>query len=251
MQCDRARELVSGGLDGALGDAERAALAAHLAGCRECTAHQADLERMKHAVSALGREPAPLPLRLRIRDALAEAGRQDGDLAASVPRWQPRLSLPRVAAAIALACLVSSGLTAWLIGAGEARARLEHDVVSAHVRSLLDTPIQVASSDTHTVKPWFAGRVDVSPVVRDLAAEGFMLVGGRLDYVDGRRVAVVVYRQRQHVINVFTWSAAAARPPQAVVRNGYNLLTWAAGGVTYCAISDLNLGEMERLRSLL
>ncbi|RTL71242.1 MAG: anti-sigma factor [Hyphomicrobiales bacterium] len=249
MQCERAREFVSRGLDGELDEAEKDALGAHLSGCPACAEMARDLARMSRDVRALGREPAPVHVKTRLLDAIRKA---DAEAPAVAGTWSSRqVSMPRLAAAVVIACLVSSGLTLWLLNTREAGARLEHDIVTAHVRSLLESPIQVASADTHTVKPWFAGRVDVSPVVKDLASDGFALAGGRLDYVDGKRVAVVVYRQRQHVINVFTWAATTARPPHATTRNGYNLLTWSANGVVYCAISDLNLGEMERLRSLL
>lgn len=249
MHCERAREFVSRGLDGELDEAEKDALGAHLAACPACAEVARDLARNSRDIRALGRETAPVHLKARLLDAIRTA---EPDHLATASSWSGRqVSMARLIAAVLIACLVSSGLTLWLWSFRDAGARLEHDIVTAHVRSLLDSPIQVASADTHTVKPWFAGRVDVSPVVKDLAGDGFALAGGRLDYVDGKRVAVVVYRQRQHVINVFTWAGATARPPHATTRNGYNLLTWAANGIVYCAISDLNLGEMERLRSLL
>ncbi len=109
-----------------------------------------------------------------------------------------------------------------------------------HMRALLqDSPIQVASSDTHTVKPWFNGRVEFSPDVKDFATEGFPLAGGRLDYIGGKRVAALVYRHRLHVIDVFVWPAATAEdiPPRLTSTDGYNLLTWSHGGLTYSAIS--------------
>ena len=127
-------------------------------------------------------------------------------------------------------------------------------MLSAHVRSLLqDTPVQIASSDRHTVKPWFTGRVDFAPDVKDLAAEGFPLVGARLDYVDGRRVGALVYKRRLHTINVFMWPSASREDtaPRLVVRNGYNALTWSRNGITQWAISDLNAGELRELQSLL
>jgi anti-sigma factor RsiW len=128
--------------------------------------------------------------------------------------------------------------------------RMEHDIVNAHIRSLLqDSPVQVASSDQHTVQPWFAGRTDFAPAVKDLAAEGFPLLGGRLDYVADRRVGVIVYKRRLHVINVFMWPAGPANgsDPQAAVRNGYNLLSWTRNGVSYRAVSDLSSDELRTL----
>lgn len=250
MQCERARELASRELDGHLDANERSALASHQASCAACAEASADQARLRDQVAALGREAAPSSLRKRVMQELAETRPEVAR--PRLPRWhEARIAPAGLAAAVIIACLVSSALTAWVWNRGDALALLEHDVVTAHVRSLLDTPIQVASSETHTVKPWFAGRVDVSPIVRDLSAEGFVLAGGRLDYVNGRRVAVVVYKQRQHVVNVFTWAASAPQPARSASRNGYNLLMWSARGITYCAISDLNAAEMEHLRSLL
>jgi anti-sigma factor RsiW len=133
-------------------------------------------------------------------------------------------------------------------------AQLEQQVLQAHIRSLLqDGPIQVASSDSHTVKPWFAGRVDFAPDVKDLTAEGFALLGGRLDYVDDRRVGALVYRRRLHVVDVFMWRAPGNEEvaPTLATKNGYNLLSWTKGGVTYWAVSDIDANELKRLQSLL
>src|SRR6476469_7321517 len=127
-----------------------------------------------------------------------------------------------------------SVLVTWVAVTSMDRANgLQQEIVTAHIRSLLqDSPIQVASSDAHTVKPWFAGRIDFSPEVKDLAADGFPLLGGRLDFVGGRRVGAVVYKRRLHTINVFMWPSAGPgdAAPRLVVRNGYNLLAWSRGG---------------------
>jgi anti-sigma factor RsiW len=136
----------------------------------------------------------------------------------------------------------------------DSTAMLERDVVTAHVRSLLqESQTQVASSETHTVKPWFAGRLDFAPGVKDLANEGFPLAGARLDYIGERRVAALVYRRRLHVVNVFVWPAADAADsaPRELVYRGYNLLSWSKGGIAYWAISDLNMGELRQLQAQL
>ena len=133
-------------------------------------------------------------------------------------------------------------------------AGLEREVVAAHVRSLLqERSIQIASSDSHTVKPWFAGRVDFAPAVKDLTAQGFPLSGGRLDVIGDHRVAVLVYMRRQHAINVFMWPATGLEDagPKLVVLLGYNVLTWTAGGLGYWAVSDLNAAELKELQKLL
>jgi anti-sigma factor RsiW len=136
--------------------------------------------------------------------------------------------------------------------------RLADEITSSHVRSLMGNHLlDVPSTDQHTVKPWFGGKVDFSPMVVDLSAEGFPLLGGRLDYLEDRPVAAIVYRRNQHLVNVFVWptssevgadSGGAAKP---VAHAGYNLLAWTSGGLKYVAVSDLNAQELHRLAELI
>lgn len=262
MQCERARELLSPYVDGELSAEERRAVAAHIQGCRVCEAQVADFHRVGRTLAETGREPMPKALALRLRANLArEAEKAASEVVEPVavfpaPRRRLRASpaLLRQAAVIAAACVLSALATWWILGTVGAASHLEQDVLAAHMRSLLqDSPIQVASSDTHTVKPWFAGRVDFAPDVKDLAADGFPLIGGRLDYVGGRRVGAVVYKRRLHVINVFMWPSSSAGDigPRLTTRNGYNLITWTRGGVSYWAVSDLNAGDLMQLQGLL
>ena len=126
------------------------------------------------------------------------------------------------------------------------------ELVSAHVRSLMPTHlIDVVSTDRHTVKPWFAGHADVSPVVADFEPQGYRLVGGRVDYLDHQRSAVVVYQHGAHVINVFSWAANARAVPGNVTRSGYHLAFWRAGDLEYCAVSDTAWDELLGLVRLL
>jgi anti-sigma factor RsiW len=126
------------------------------------------------------------------------------------------------------------------------------DLVSAHVRSLMpEHLIDVVSTDKHTVKPWFAGHTDVSPVVADFDAQGYRLVGGRADYFDHQRAAVVVYQHGPHVINVFSWAADERGVPENTTRNGYHLAFWRTGNIVYCAVSDTAWEELMRLVTLL
>jgi anti-sigma factor RsiW len=163
--------------------------------------------------------------------------------------WVPAL---RQVAVVLLACVVSASATWWHMQAIDARQDITRDVLAAHVRSLLqDKTVQVASDNTHNVKPWFAGRIEFTPVVKDLSAEGYQLVGGRLDYVAGRRVAALVYRKRQHQIDVFIWPSGNEAAPKIDTAEGYNVASWSRGGMAFWAISDLNAGELRELPSLL
>jgi anti-sigma factor RsiW len=126
-------------------------------------------------------------------------------------------------------------------------------VVANHVRSLLAAQlVDVVSSDQHTVKPWFDGKIDFAPEVRDLAASGFPLVGGRLDYLEGKTVAALVYRRNKHPINLFITPAPTSRniSPTAASRRGYNVFSWTNNGMKYWAVSDLNQGELREFTEL-
>jgi len=131
--------------------------------------------------------------------------------------------------------------------------RIADDIASAHIRSLMPGHLtDVPSSEQHTVKPWFAGKLDFSPAVVDLSGEGFPLVGGRLDYAAGRPVAALVYRRQAHLINLFVWPSSSTSEVAATadVRQGYNLLHWARGQTNYWVISDLNAAELGQFARL-
>jgi anti-sigma factor RsiW len=222
---------------------------AHLEQCPACRALLQDLEQLRVAIR---RELAPtVPAALRAR--IARRLDQESAAGALPPRarrsWSSRpfwLGALGGAGGSALAAT----LMFLLLSPSMSRVLLD-ELVAAHVRSLMPAHlIDVESTDQHTVKPWFAGHADVSPVVADFAAQGYRLVGGRADYLDQQRAAVVVYQHGAHVINVFSWSERGGLSEQAT-RNGYHMLFWKSADVQYCAVSDAGWDELSRLVRLL
>jgi anti-sigma factor RsiW len=182
---------------------------------------------------------APDALEARIRASIAEA-----------PARAHRPRLPLLAAAAVVIAVASSALTYLGVERSHRVPGDESVLVAAHVRSLPPGRLMdVVSTDQHNVKPWFNGRVDVSPTVVRLDSLGFTLAGGRIDSVDGHTAAVVVYRRRQHVVNVFSWStddASASAPHEDTVR-GFHIIAWRSRGMEQRAVSDLNSGELAEL----
>jgi anti-sigma factor RsiW len=157
-----------------------------------------------------------------------------------------------LAASLSMAVVLIWGLIQ--ISSFSSNQFLIDEVVSSHIRSLMGNHLtDVASSDQHNVKPWFNGRLDFSPMVRDLAEQGFSLVGGRLDYLNKRPVAVLIYQHRQHYINLFIWPSPQDKeiPVEGLTRRGYNLFYWSQSGTIFWAISDLNRQELEDFVNLL
>jgi anti-sigma factor RsiW len=255
MHCDRVSELIGAYLDQELDAELRRQVAMHLDGCPACSATVEDLRRLGAQLAVAGREPAPVHLVRDVRSLIATAAAgSTGPQDASPMQHPMSRRWLRQAAALLLACGVTAVIATTVALHVSGTAALERDVAAAHIRSLLqESPTQIASSEMHTVKPWFAGRLDFAPAVKDLTAEGFPLAGARLDYVGERRVAALVYRRRLHVVNVFLWpsSNASGSAPREITHKGYNVVTWTEGGITYWAISDLNMGELRQLQILL
>jgi anti-sigma factor RsiW len=232
----------------------------HLEHCSECRELLQDLEKVRGALRRdISFDAAPAALRAQILQTLdrestaAEAGRTATPLQPRARRqtrewggrrfWSGALSGIGGAAMAAAAAffLVAPHLTP-----------ISDELVSAHVRSLMPAHlIDVVSTDKHTVKPWFAGHADVSPAVADFEAQGYRLIGGRADYIDHQRSAVVVYQHGAHVINVFSWAAMGARSPGNTTRSGYHLAFWQLGDIQYCAVSDTAWDELLGLVRLL
>jgi anti-sigma factor RsiW len=258
--------------DGELDALAAADMEGHLAGCAEC---RATLEELTELRAALRRElhvgPAPPELRARIAAALdresarvresAPAHRASG-AADDAPDARVLPFTPRPAVrgrrpfwAGALAGVGAAALAASLAFFLPLTAGVDpllDELVNAHIRSLMPAHlIDVESTDRHTVKPWFAGHVDVAPVVADFTDQGYKLIGGRADYFAHQRAAAVVYRHGAHIINVFSWSQEGKRLPADTSRNGYHLAFWRAGNLDYCAVSDTGWDELRALEKLL
>ncbi|HKE21154.1 MAG TPA: anti-sigma factor [Bryobacteraceae bacterium] len=246
MTCSRER--LESWLDDELDAAERSAVERHIETCADCAATAAQLRAQKAAIrSAAPYYRASRNLRQSIQTAVRAADR---------PSREKRWRWLAIAAAVLLAA--SASWNVLHLGSDESRAvatsHLAGSLFDNHMRSLVGTLVDVPSSDQHTVKPWFAGKLDFSPDVKNLDAEGFILAGGRLDYVGGRRVAALVYRRRQHVINLFTWPFdrhdSAASGAGEMERGGYNLVHWTKGPMACWAVSDVSGEELKKFRSL-
>jgi anti-sigma factor RsiW len=210
----------------------------HLAHCGDCAGLLQDLKAMRGALRAgLTYYRADESLRSRVAKVFARSGAAEGRTQHRRPFWQGLASgIAGTAIAASLAVFAVLPLQS---------DPLVADIVNAHMRSLMsDHLIDVASSDHHTVKPWFSSHADVSPPVADFVAESFRLVGGRADFVDGHRASVVVYRHGGHVINVFAWASGGARLPAPASRDGYHLLFWRQGTLDFAAVSDMAGDEM-------
>jgi anti-sigma factor RsiW len=248
VNCDEIADVLHPFVDGELDLVGSLAVERHLAACPACAAavHQLRALRGAFTGSALYHR-VPAALRERVRASLRPAGRPRA--ARSFP-WR---SLA-VAASLAFVAALS-----WAVLRGprlpSADELVAQQVVASHVRSLMlpGRDVDKASSDQHTVKPWFNGRVPFSPPVKKLNGADFELVGGRLDYLDRQKVAALVYKRRGHVINLFVWPAAdrSARRPQVMTVQGYHVLHWSDGDLTYWAVSDLNEAELREFGDLI
>ncbi len=239
--------LVQADHDGELGVAEAASLAAHLETCAQCRALRDDLARLSTRLRAeLPRFPASAALRAQLQADLMPA--PVVAFRRRAPSWRA-LGLT-LAGATALAASVTLWLPQSTLEIPRSMPALDW-AVADHIRALQPGHLtDVVSTDQHTVKPWFDGRIDYAPPVRDFAAAGFPLIGGRLDYLAGRPVAALVYRRDKHIIDLFIWPFSGQQAPRPHERDGYNAVSWAGGGMQYVAVSDLESSQLRQFVTL-
>jgi len=268
MNCQEIADLMDGYLDGELDALTSQKIEQHLRDCPKCEQAYEVETAMAHAISrAAPYYKAPLELRERIQVSLREtigAPTSRGAAGAGLlPVRRPEavrravfFDMPwnwlALAAAIVLAAIVASSFLP-RIRPPASDQFLATQLIASHVRSLMaDHLTDVASSDQHTVKPWLDTKLDFAPPVVDLSSEGFPLIGGRLDYLDNRPVAALVYQRRKHFINLFVWpgETGAARPTMAMSHEGYQLLHWADPDFNYWAVSDVNANDLQTFKQL-
>jgi anti-sigma factor RsiW len=241
---------VQAAFDGELDAVSAAAVERHAGHCPECRALLGHLERTRAELRRdLDYGQASPELRGRIARMLDAEEAAGSRAAPPRPAWRARpFWLGTVAgAAVALAASVAVVLLAPLLS-----QRLPDELIASHLRSLLPGQLTaVISTDRHTVKPWFAGRADVSPAVADFGAQGYRLIGGRADYLDRQRMAVLVYEHGAHVINVFAFTPGRESLPAEVTRRGFHIACWRGGDLGYCAVSDAGWEELAALRQFL
>lgn len=243
MNCPQIRALLQAHHDGELDAANTILVDQHLADCPQCFAVTRNLAGLRGMLrnEALRHRASP-ELRRNLRAALAGAAESEKEVSRRFVFSTPwRIGLASAAAVLLFGLVYSWGPT-------RGDDPLLAEVVSSHVRSLMVAHLtDVPSSDQHTVKPWFDGKLDYAPPVRDLHDAGFPLVGGRLDYLSGRPVAALVYARQKHFINLFVWPVerpGSPSAPQAIERNGYHVVQWSSATMTFWAVSDLNEKEL-------
>jgi anti-sigma factor RsiW len=245
VDCREVEGLLGAYLDGELEPPVSASVREHVAACAACRQRLANLESIGRMVRRAPYYQAPETLRARVTPARPRSA-------------APSHLLAWAAAAVMVASLTGSIL---LVRSSTRAARtgdpvdlVAQEVVSSHVRALMGEHLfDVRSTDQHTVKPWFLGKLDFSPPVTDLAQAGFPLTGGRLDYVAGHPVAALVYTRRQHTINLFVWPEAsdAVRSSDARAIRGFHVRHWTRGGMSYWAVSDVNDADLDQFVKLL
>ena len=249
MDCDDVRNLLDAYFDDELDLATSLEIEQHLDDCAGCAERLQNRRALKQALQADA-------LYYRAPDAL----RKRVQLATPAPlrtRWTDRLRQNvwiSMAAALILGVLVTAGLFQTPLLKSAAPDTLAQEVVDSHIRSLMANHLSdVISTDQHTVKPWFDGKLDFSPIVINLEAQGFPLIGGRLDYLDDRPVTALVYQRQKHIINLFIWPSTGASQSEStpITIQGYHAISWVTGGTNYWAVSDLEVTQLQMFVQLI
>jgi mycothiol system anti-sigma-R factor len=257
MDCKTALTLLEAYLDNELDRADARELEAHVDTCAECRTELNRFDELRRALrDASLRHTAPQSLRERIR--AAAHGADAGDGAVPAPPQSARYAMPawpRLAAACVLA-FAAGGVSVYMWNSAQsagAQTQLARDLFASHWRALAAaSPVDVVSADRHTVKPWFAGKIAEAPLVQDFAEQGFALAGGRIDYVGSERVAVLVYRHGQHLIDVFVLPQSdAAAVGKPMPSRGYTLDTIKLGDQPAAIVTDMDAAERSRFSGLL
>jgi anti-sigma factor RsiW len=256
--CAEMRLLVQADVDGELSPHDAAGVAAHLEHCPSCATLQAQLlslsERMRREVPYY---KAPAELRAAVQARIAAQAGSAGMTTPAEPTphqandnrisWWRRLPRPQLGPVVPFGGGFALAACLALVFLWPSTGSLSEAVVSDHIRALQPGHLMdVVSTDQHTVKPWFDGRLDFAPPVKDFKAEGFPLAGGRLDYLAGKPVAALIYQHRKHLIDLYVWPDASPldRAPAAGSRSGYNFLHWSQDGMSFWAVSDLGADEL-------
>lgn len=243
MDCREIQNLLDGYFDGELDLVGNLEIERHLQDCPVCTQIYQNQKALRSAIKDDSLYfNAPANLHRRVRVAMRETSKDKTRQGIFSWRWV------YVAASVAFAALIILGFVL-IQSRPAADDLLAQEVVSGHVRSMMANHLtDVPSSDNHTVKPWFDGKLDFAPPVSDLTAQGFSLIGGRLDYIGNKPVAALVYQRRQHFINLFVWLSTdeSESGNKMMTRQGYNLIRWNKSGMTFWAVSDLNLNELQQ-----
>jgi anti-sigma factor RsiW len=241
MNCQQSHPLIELYADGELDAADMVELEKHLQACPACTLAWRNAQCLKKSLQQEALFfPAPTEWRRRVHAELRSQ-------TATGPRWSWGNWKRLTAATSGLATVLAILLVLVTLTRPSAEQRLTQEVVAGNIRSLMaEHMLDVVSTDQHTVKPWFNGKLDFSPPVKDLAAQEFPLVGGRLDYLGGRNVAALVFHRHKHVINLFIWPVTErdSLPAIPTPLQGYNIIHWTKTGMTFWAVSDLNEGEL-------
>jgi anti-sigma factor RsiW len=268
MNCEQATELMDGYLDGELDPITSQAIEQHLRDCHNCEQAYKAHTALTHAISrGAPYYKAPTGLRERIQFSLREeiaeqparAVVPDARLQSATKQPEPRSILfgtswnwLALAAAIVFAAIIAWNLLPGL-QRSDAEQFLATQLIASHVRSLMANHLaDVASSDQHTVKPWLDAKLDFAPPVVDLTNAGFPLIGGRLDYLDNRPVAALVYQRRKHFINLFIWpkTPGTTETEKAITRQGYHLHRWMDSDFNYWAVSDVNEADVDAFKKV-